>query len=226
MTPIELWDAGQRALSALGRSLTDQDAEAVVPACPDWTVRQVFAHQAGVAADILGGRLDGVATDPWTARQVEEREGRSLTEILDEWDADAPRLVEVMAPLGDAIDPRMVMDLWTHDQDVRGAVGRPGERGGERGTWVADRLRVNLHRQVEAAGLAPIAVDLGDGAEAAPGGTLRVPAFEFVRGTVGRRSPGQIRAWDWGVQDPDAYAALVAVFPPRPTDLVEPDEPT
>jgi hypothetical protein len=51
---------------ALGRTLDDAQADRVVPACPDWTVRDAYAHQAGVSADILAGRMDGVATDEWT----------------------------------------------------------------------------------------------------------------------------------------------------------------
>ena len=151
------------ALRALGRELTDAEAEFVVPACPDWTVREVFAHQAGVAADVLGGRLDGVATDPWTERQVAERADRSLTEILDEWEADTPRLVEAMAPFGDDIDPRMVIDLWTHDHDVRGAVGRSGVRDDAIAAWVADRLQADAGRRFEKAGLTPTAVVFADG---------------------------------------------------------------
>ena len=177
-------------MSALGRGLRDDEGDTPVPACPVWTVREVFAHQAGVANDILGGRMEGVASDPWTQRQVDERAGRTLAEILDEWDADAPRLLEAMAPLGDAVDPRLVIDVWTHDQDVRGAVGRPGLRRGERAEWVADRFRDHVADQVGRAELAPLTVDFGD----RPGrGSVTVDRFEFCRATVGRRSLDQIR---------------------------------
>jgi len=227
MSTLDHWAAGQRDLSALGRTLTDGEAELVVPACPDWTVREVFAHQAGVASDILGGRLEGVATDPWTQRQVEERAERTLSQILDEWEADAPRLIEAMTPLGDAIDPRMFMDLWTHDQDVRGAVRRPGGRDGDAAVWVAERLRQNAHEQFERSGLAPIGIDLGDGpTDSAEHGAVRVDRFEFIRASVGRRSPDQVRAWAWSVADPEPYVCLVPVFNPRDTELLEPATPT
>jgi uncharacterized protein (TIGR03083 family) len=223
VSTLDHWAAGQQDLSALGRTLTDADAATVVPACPVWSVRDVFAHQAGVAADILGGRLEGVTTDPWTDRQVRERADRSLTEILDEWDADAPRLLEAMAPLGDAVDPRMVIDVWTHDQDVRGALGRPGGRIGARADWVADRFRDNLATQVERAGLAPLTVDLGDAPVSATGGTLTVDRFEFSRGSVGRRSLDQIRDWAWAVADPEPYVSLIPVFDARANFLLEPE---
>ncbi len=219
MGPLDHWVAGQASFSALGRGLTGEEAELAVPACPDWTVREVYAHQAGVAADILGGRLDGVTTDPWTARQVAERAERSLTEILDEWDAAAPRLRDALTPLGDDIDPRMVIDLWTHLHDVRGAVDRAGDRVGETADWVARRARAHAERQFEQADLRPAAVGSGgDTTECA----VVVDPFELCRAVVGRRSPQQVRAWRWTVADPEPYVALVPVFPPRATDLVEP----
>ncbi len=219
MGPLDHWAASQQSLGALGRELTDAEAELVVPACPDWTVREVFAHQAGVAADILGGRLDGVATDPWTERQVAERADRSLTEILDEWEADTPRLIEAMAPFGDDIDPRMVIDLWTHDHDIRAAVGRAGGRDDATAAWVADRLQADAERRFAKAGLTPTAVVFAEDDTVV---ALVVDPFEFSRARVGRRSPDQVRAWAWRVDDPDPYVALVPVFPPRATDLVEP----
>lgn len=222
MGPLDHWAAGQQSMSALGRSLNDDEAERTVPACPDWTVRQVFAHQAGVASDILGGRLDGVTTDPWTQRQVDERAERTLTEILDEWDTAVPRLLEAMAPLGDAVDPRMIIDLWTHDQDVRGAVARPGPRTGPFVRWIGTAAVGSLQRRAEKAGLAPIAVDTGDGAEPTTGPSVTVDAFELGRALTGRRSVDQIRAWAWSLEDPEPYVSLVPVFAARATDLVEP----
>ena len=222
MSVLDLWAAAQADMSALGRGLR-AEAAAPVPACPVWTVHDVFAHQAGVASDILGGRLEGVTTDPWTQRQVEERAGRTLAEILDEWDADAPRLIEAMAPLGDAVDPRMVIDVWTHDQDVRGAVGRPGQRNGERAEWVSDRFRDHLAEEVERAELAPLVVDFGD--RPAAEGSVAVSRFEFCRALVGRRSLDQIRQWTWTVDDPEAYVGLIPVFTARADALIEPEAP-
>ena len=209
-------------MCTLGRELTDADAELAVPACPAWTVRQVFAHQAGVAADILGGRLEGVATDPWTDRQVTERADRSLTEILDEWDGDAPRLREAMAPLGDAVDPRLVVDVWTHEQDVRGAVGRPGARSGPVVDWLLVAAGNHLQQKVDGAGLPAVAIDTGAGPEPSAGDSVSVDPFEFARALTGRRSLDQIRAWNWSVEDPEPYVTLIPAFSARTTDLIEP----
>ena len=68
----------------------DRDARhAGAPATPGWSVHDLVSHVTGVAVDITEGRLDGVATDPWTARQVDTRRTRDTLDVLDEWNAHA-----------------------------------------------------------------------------------------------------------------------------------------
>lgn len=63
-----------------------QDAIArKVPACPEWTIKDVIAHLAGLAADWRAGNLAGYSGDASTARQVAERRDRSIDDLLAEW---------------------------------------------------------------------------------------------------------------------------------------------
>jgi uncharacterized protein (TIGR03083 family) len=206
----------------LGRSLTPELGERTVPACPEWTVREVYAHQAGVCADILGGQMEGVTTDTWTARQVAERADRSLEEILDEWDRDAPLVVEQLSPVAEHVDLRFLVDQWTHDQDIRGAVDRPGDRDDDRARFVRSAALGLFADRVAAAELESMVVDLDEGTVDPTGPRLRVDHFEFVRALMGRRSAAQMAAWDWPVADPGPYIDAVTAFPPRATDLTEP----
>ena len=92
-----------------------------MPATPDWTVHDVVAHLAGVATDLVEGRLDGLATDEWTAAQVERGRGRSIPELLDRWDEHGAA-VDAFA---DALGPgggQLVVDATTHEHDLRGGV--------------------------------------------------------------------------------------------------------
>ena len=183
-----------------------------MPACPTWTVREVYAHQAGATTDLLNGRLDGAGSDPWTAKQVADRADQPLAAILDEWDAGAPNLVTALEPLGDdGLDPRLVMDLWHHHQDVRGALELPGETTGPLTEWVFARSHRLLRHLVRDGGLD---VELGPPAEPTPG-VLTVEPFEAAHGVLGRRSPVQIRAWSWGIDDPEPLVANIPVFGPR-----------
>jgi hypothetical protein len=206
---VERWSKAQAELSGLARTLAADEAEKVVPACPLWTVHQLLAHQAGVAADVLAGRMDGAGSDEWTAAQVDERAGRPL---------------ERLGP-ADGLEPRLLLDLWTHDQDVRGTVGRPGQRDGPTADWVREWLTGFVQAKFAGAGLDPVTLDHGEGALPAAGGVVHVSAFEFVRSVTGRRSLHQVRSWDWEVADPEAYVPLVPAFAPRTTDLVDPGDP-
>ena len=56
--------------------LTDDDGERRTAACPEWRVKDVYAHLAGLCADVVEGRIDGAGIDEWTGRQVEARKDR------------------------------------------------------------------------------------------------------------------------------------------------------
>jgi uncharacterized protein (TIGR03083 family) len=215
---LDLWSGGQQATSALGRSVDAGAAETAVPACPGWTVRAVYAHQAGAAADVLAGNMEGAASDAWTDRQVSDRADRTLPEILDEWDAAAPQLIAALASVEDQLDPRLVMDLWHHRQDVRGALGLPGETSDELSVWVIDRSHRFLRHLTKDA---DVEIVFGEPPAEPTPGVLTVPGFEAARAMLGRRSLDQVRAWSWGIDVPDELVAAVPVFGPRPDPLVE-----
>ena len=76
-------------ITELVLSLDDDELARAVPACPGWTVHDVVSHITGVADDALNGRMDGVATDPWTAAQVERGRGTSTPDLLERWTEQA-----------------------------------------------------------------------------------------------------------------------------------------
>ncbi len=190
----------------------------IVPATPLWTVKDNFAHLAGGAADIVAGRIDGAGTDPWTGAQVEARKDRTLDELLDEFESNGPAMEQIIEAFGDALDPRILIDEWTHEQDIRGALGIPGGGESEVVGWSARRVLGGWARRATKAGLAPLVVHC-DGEEyrdtkREPTGDpaaedtveVSVDAFTALRVTVGRRSARQLRELDWsGIYDPEPY---------------------
>ena len=215
---LDLWRDGQRAMSAFGRTVDDADAESSVPACPGWTVREVYAHQAGAAADVLAGNMEGAPGDAWTSKQVGDRADRSLPELLDEWDAAAPALVEALTPVEDQLDPAIVMDLWHHHQDVRNALGVPIDTTDPLSVWVLDRSHRFLRRVTRDADLEVV---LGPAPAEPTPGVLTVDGYEAARAMLGRRSLDQIRSWSWGIDDPGPLVAAIPVFAPRTEPLEE-----
>lgn len=218
---------GRERMVALGRSLTDAQAAAAVPATPAWTVKDNFAHIAGSAADIAAGNIEGAGTDPWTAAQVDARRDRTLDEVLDEWEVAGPALDELITALGDAMDPRVFIDEWTHEQDVRGALGGPATAGSDAVAefldWGGRQAATIWTRRTAKKQLPPLRV-LCDGTEylshpddpASTEGTMptvEVDAFTALRVLVGRRSAAQMAALEWsGTDDPSPWFDAMVVF--------------
>lgn len=81
----------------LARTLSADDWAAHVPCTPLWTARDVLSHVSGLPDDLLAGRIDGAATEPWTRSQVERNAGNEVGELLD-------RLLSQYESVGSAID--------------------------------------------------------------------------------------------------------------------------
>jgi uncharacterized protein (TIGR03083 family) len=214
-----------------------------VPACPAWTVHDVLAHLTGVAADAAGGRYfagaadswrdAGLAraTDEWTAAQVTARRHRPVAALVAEWARSAATLEPMLAgtaPLPAGSPPWLpwapVADLSVHLHDVRGALGRPGDRDApvtalglrfyarwlgrrlDEGRRPALRLRAGTREWVEGAGEVAAA--------------LTAEPFALFRTLSGRRSPGQVHALDWA-GDPGPYLEVLSPYPMPASPLVE-----
>jgi hypothetical protein len=213
---VGMYRSGRERAVELGRSLTEDQGRTIVPATPQWSVKDNFAHMAGVADDLLNGRLEGVTSDPWTAAQVDARRDRSLAEVLDEMEALGPAMDALVDALGEAVDPRLFMDQWTHEQDVRGALGVPGGTDAEVVAWSAPSALKAWSAGIGRSGLAAITLRCGD-VEVVTGedpvGSLTVDAFTALRVLTGRRSRAQLAELHWeGVADPETYFEHLVVF--------------
>jgi len=200
------------------------DAARTVPCCPAWSVHDVVAHLAGVVDDVLAGRLDGVATDPWTAAQVELRRGRPLAEVVDEWNALAPQFEQFLDSVGPP-GAQAVADIVTHEHDIRQALGSPGARDSDALAIGLDFIAPGLRESARQRGIAPPGLRTPDGRawpEPGDGASVIATAFDLVRASTGRRSVAQLRALDW---QGDVEAVLPAFtfgpFVPAALDIVE-----
>jgi uncharacterized protein (TIGR03083 family) len=208
---------------ALVTEATDGQLDQPAPATPEWRTRDVLAHLVGVTADVLSGTLEGVTTDAWTAAQVDARRARPLSDLLTEWDANAPRVEPQIASWG-VVAGQFISDAVTHEQDIRGALGRPGARDSDAITigyaWMGGILG-DLRDQ---AGAGALAVESEAGTHTfgsgEPSARCRTSRFEFVRAATGRRSVEQMRAWEWD-GDPRVDLLVIPIFTPRRDALVE-----
>jgi uncharacterized protein (TIGR03083 family) len=216
--------SGTRAhLLELARTMDDAQARRPVPALPGWTVKDAYAHLAGLCADILDERMEGAGEPLWTARQVAERADRSLDEICAEWTARGAELDEWLNDREEP-PPFVAYDVWTHEQDILGALGQRGERDDERLQDLAASALAAFSDRFVAAG-APALQVVGDGVECVlgegePTATLHIDDYELMRILFGRRSLSQIEAADWAG---DEYGVIdhLHLFPLPARDLVD-----
>jgi uncharacterized protein (TIGR03083 family) len=202
----------------------DADAlERISPATPEWTVHDVLAHLVGVATDIVAGNLEGVGTDPWAAAQVERSRARSCAELVAEWDEHGPAVEEMAERFGRAAG-QLLSDAATHEHDIRGALGAPGARDADAITLSVAFVGLTLGEQLDAADVGALVVEHSGTTETfgsrTPVASLRIDDFELVRALTGRRSLGQIAAYDWdGAFAPEHL--VLGRFTARPDPLVE-----
>jgi uncharacterized protein (TIGR03083 family) len=224
MTDADVYREARTALVRLARDQIDE-LDRPSPATPAWRVRDVLAHVAGVCDDIVHGNTEGVATDAWTAAQVEKRRSWSADEILADWELNGDAVGILIAGLPAARSGQLLFDTWTHEQDIRGALRIPGGRESvlfaRTWEWATEVMDGRDHsEQRTALGLVADGVtrEVGVGPTESSVHTSR---FELLRAMSGRRSVAQVSGWRWdGSPDPDRIL-LAPFFHPARVDLHE-----
>jgi uncharacterized protein (TIGR03083 family) len=223
----EEYRLGRERITALLADEPPERWDRPVPACPGWTVRGVVGHLLGTVEDALAGLITGPPGEEITAAQVERHAGVPGPELLARWAELAPPFEEVVT--AGAIWPA-VLDVVSHEHDVRHALDRPGGRTdavvARAATALVEVLAAPWTLQVE------LAEHPDDPEPAGPGETVtsnpgegatyrvRTSAFEVLRLRLGRRSRAEVRALAWDPISPPDLAPLF-IFGPRPTPLRE-----
>ncbi|MDD7969078.1 maleylpyruvate isomerase family mycothiol-dependent enzyme [Actinomycetospora lemnae] len=216
MDEIAEWSRAQQRVVALVADLDPERAATIVPACPDWTVRDLLSHMVGLGADVLAGDEPDDHDEEWTARQVDARRGRDVAALVAEWEVVAGPLQTWMAEHG----TRPLGDVTIHEQDLRGALGEPGGRDTPAIAALRDRFVGRFAARLDP-GLPPIALvgeqwswcSAGEPAEAAV--EVRASDFDLARALVTRRSAAQLRSWTTR-GDVEPYLEAFALLGPLP----------
>jgi len=204
-------------ITALVTGLSDEQAATPVAACPGWTVHDVVAHLVGSVSDVLAGRMDGVGTPPWTGAQVDARRDVPIADMLAEWHAAAPQFEETLRGVGGQLAALGVADVWNHEQDILGALGRDGSHDPAVELTAVEGYAPMVGSSWAADGVAPLRVEVGDShvlsGDGEPGATVTGPPYELARALAGRRTEAQLRALAWH-GDADPYIAMLAGMGP------------
>ena len=181
------------------------DELATASRCEGWTTGDVAAHVIGTVVDIVEGRLDGLGSPEVTKREVDERKGRSGTELAEELAGATKGAADLLAVFDDAAwsgpapggyegtllqgVEAIYYDTFLHGDDILSAVGRPSVTSG-------GGLRAGVHHvafELEKRGWGPATlafdgveeVTVGDGS----GSRVTGEALPFILAATGRLDP-------------------------------------
>lgn len=200
--------ARQRLSALYSNSVDDTIAARKVPATPEWTVHDLLSHLAGVTEDAATMNMDGVTTDPWTAAQVERGRSKSIADLIEMWGRHAPVIEGFLASAAGESAYRAVIDILTHEYDVRHALGLPADLPAGDLAWVGATARSEFVHSISGAHLPLVEVIASD--------------FEWFRSRLGRRTVGEVCAYDWS-SDPAPYLEHWFVFGHAEQSLGETD---
>lgn len=182
---IDAWTESTEAISELVQSLAEGEWNRRT-ACPGWSVRDVISHVIGIECELLGdprpihtlprdlyhvtddaGRHMEVQVDvrrhhtgPEMTSELEYtliRRNRQLRNDTRPADAQVPHVLPGKGKVTREELMRMrAFDTWVHEQDVRRALGRPGNLGSQGAHIARDILLAGLPKVVAKDASAPL----------------------------------------------------------------------
>ncbi|WP_433241128.1 maleylpyruvate isomerase family mycothiol-dependent enzyme [Streptosporangium sp. CA-135522] len=196
------------------RLLADRPAagDLTVAACPEWTVRDVVAHLVGICAAVavkLGGRS---AAEPLPGSDA------ALADLLDAWAVAGEQAERLIA--GARRGGVMTMDAFTHELDIRHALGVPPPAGHPAYPGALDVVVGGFSAEVSRRGLPALSIETAGarwaaGGEGRPAVTLEAGRYDLYRSLAGRRTHAQIARLRWS-EDPRPWLPAFAWGPFEP----------
>jgi len=218
----ELYERVRGEMVSLVTSLDDLQLATVVDASPDWTVRDTLAHVVGITHDMNRAQFD--FGPHWTRRQVEERSGATISEIVAEWDREAPAFEDGLRLFGYEFGSHYVADLHAHMQDVRSALGLSRFDDALVVRVALDFYLASLDEDLRETAGGAVAFTVDDERHVAghgdPVASVSGASFELLRVLSARRSRSQIRALNWS-GDLDAVIETLGRYPLRDAALFD-----
>lgn len=215
-----VYERVRRDFVGLLASCSEQELATPVPATPEWRVRDVLAHVVGLAADLDAQRFpepDDEGGVAWSAAQVRDRAGCTISDLAAEWDREGPVFAEGLRVFGYELGCHFVADLVTHLADVRQALGRGADpRDPEAVAVSLDHYLQFLHEQLVAVAWGVVEIRTGGevrsvgGPAGPPRALLEAQPFDALRSFSARRSAAQVRSLAW-TGDGDGLVAFLQV---------------
>jgi uncharacterized protein (TIGR03083 family) len=162
-----------QAVVDLGRTCSDADFDRPT-ACPGWTVKDQISHIVGLESWLHTGAVPQVTvpdyehlrneTGRFVEKSVEQRRHMVGSKVVNELETLATERFQQLsspdltpetvirgawgpAPARESLRTR-ILDIWTHEQDIRQALGRPGDLDSGAAAVFMDLLFATLPRLV------------------------------------------------------------------------------
>lgn len=168
-------------------------ADVEVPACPQWTVRELVAHVAGHCLRRIGETADGV--------------GGGLVDLLAGWERAAKQVEPLIADGTEDIE-LMLMDTFTHELDLCAALGIAPPTDHPAYPWAFDVVVGGLAWSLSSRGLPAVRLVCESGTWVAGAGPpvprVTAPRYHLYRSLTGRRTVAQIAELEWS-EDPGRW---------------------
>lgn len=171
------------------------EADLVVPACPEWTLRDLLAHLTGSAALAIG-RLSG-----WPAAGPASSADMGVPELAAAWDQLGGEVELLLSERAGRAGNLLVTDAFTHELDLRYALGAPLPEDHPAFAGAFEVLANGFAAAVEAHNLPALRLSAGDTqwtvGDGEPAATVTAHRYDLYRSLAGRRTYDQITAMDW-----------------------------
>jgi hypothetical protein len=159
----------------------------------------------------------GIPSEEVTEAQLRRHRNQQPHDLMALW-SDCSATLEPMIAAAQAWPP--VLDVVSHEHDLRGAVGVPGGRTSEGVSRGVEALCVRARPLP-----VPVRVIWDDGEGLIDGDgrrelAVRTSRFEMLRWRLGRRSRRQMLEYNWS-DNPEVVIDSLAIFGPAETDLIE-----
>ncbi len=216
--------AAHERICALVRAADDDELSRKVPGCPAWSAKDLVAHLVGVAADSLSANIEDMGGREWTTQQVASRREHTVADLIEEWRGHVERLETGLNDIHPALAGGLIGDVITHEQDLRGALDRPGARDEATLELAIYTYMRFFGTRVKKAGLPAVELRTDGNSWVAgagePGAAVTAEPFELLRALTGRRTRDQVRAMKWE-GDPEPYVDVFANYPYTKSELPE-----
>lgn len=218
----ELWlETRQRVHDLLTRWASD-DMTRPVPAMPGQTVRELIIRLVATERDALDGDIHPTHAGRGAGGA---RSAEPDAQLFAAWEAQASGVASLLR--GDPCATRLLIDLVTHEHDLRTALDCPGARDSDAVVFAVEWLGQEFSARLRAAGAPALRMTCEQwGHDTAPPpyyAIIVADRFELFRAFTGRRSAAEVRRWMWSA-DPAPYLPYLSVDGAlRDTDLDEPD---